>query len=132
MKPVAPNGTRALRPLVILTALLLSAPGAFAGNPPEVTIEIQNLKFSPAVLTLPVGSTVHWRNHDETPHDVTSGTSIIGRAARGLKKTKFPDGHFSSGLFPKDASFSFTFDQKGEYPFYCNIHPFMIGKIIIE
>ena len=79
-----------------------------------------------------VGTRVDWVNRDPLAHDVTSGISILGREARNVEKTKLPDGKFSSGLFGQDTTFPYTFDTEGEYPYYCNIHPFMVGKVIVE
>jgi len=107
-------------------------PGAQPSQSDTVTVEIKNLKFEPAELVVPAGTTVRWVNLDPVDHDVTSGESVIGRATRGMKQTKFPDDKFASGLFGKDKSFSVTFDEKGEYKYYCNIHPFMIARITVE
>lgn len=106
-----------------------------AGETPpagSAVIDIQNVQFERVEIRVPMGTTVRWVNHDPFTHDVTSGISILGREARQVEKTKLPDGKFSSGLFGKDQTFSYTFDTKGEYPYYCNIHPFMVGKIVVE
>jgi len=94
-------------------------------------VRIKNFKYTPNVIEVVLGSTVRWINVDSLDHDVTSGETITGRKSRGLKKTKFPDGMFSSGLFGKDRAFSKTFDEPGVYPYYCNVHPFMTGKVIV-
>lgn len=130
-----------LFPLALVAATLIAAAFAYGGDKSPgtqheqsdtVTIEIENLNFVPADLIVPTGTTVRWVNLDPVDHDVTSGKSLIGRATRGMAKTKFPDDKFASGLFGKDKSFSVTFDQKGEYKYYCNIHPFMIARIVVE
>jgi len=97
-----------------------------------VTIKIENLKFVPDDVVVSKGTTIRWINLDPVDHDVTSGKSLIGRATRGMANTKFPDDKFASGLFGKGKSFSVTFDKKGEYKYYCNIHPFMIARIVVE
>ncbi len=97
-----------------------------------VTVEIKNLLFVPSELVVDAGTTINWVNLDPVDHDVTSGVSLIGRKTRNMKQTKFPDDKFSSGLFGKDKTFSVTFDVKGEYKYYCNIHPFMIAKIVVK
>jgi len=97
-----------------------------------VTIEIANLQFSPAEVTIAPGTTVRWINLDPVEHDVTSGKSINGRASRGLSQTKFPDGIFSSGLFGKQGTFSYTFKAAGEHPYFCSIHPFMTGVVTVK
>ncbi len=86
----------------------------------------------PSEVTVAAGTTINWVNLDPVDHDVTSGVSVIGRKARDMKQTKFPDNKFSSGLFGKDKTFSVTLDEKGEYKYYCNIHPFMIAKIVVK
>ena len=99
---------------------------------PTVTVEIKNIQFVPNEVTVSAGTTIKWINLDPVDHDVTSGLSINGRKSRGLKQTKFPDDKFSSGLFGKGKTFSITLDKKGEYQYYCNIHPFMTAKIIVK
>jgi len=97
-----------------------------------ITIEIKNIQFTPAELSIDEGTTIRWLNLDPVDHDVTSGISITGRKARGMAQTKFPDGLFASGLFGQNESFSYTFKKKGEYAYYCNIHPFMVAKIRVK
>jgi len=97
-----------------------------------VTVEIKNLQFVPNEIVVPAGTTINWVNLDPVDHDVTSGVSVIGRKTRDLKQTKFPDGKFSSGLFGKDKTYSVNLDEKGEYKYYCNIHPFMVAKIVVK
>jgi len=97
-----------------------------------VDVSIKNLKFVPQDLTVTPGTTIRWTNADSVDHDVTSGTAINGRQARGLAQTKFPDNQFASGLFSSSKSFSVTLDKTGEYNYYCNIHPFMTGKITVR
>jgi len=97
-----------------------------------VTVEIKNLQFVPVELVVDAGTTVNWLNHDPLDHDVTSGVSVLGRQTRDMKQTKFPDQKFASGLFGEEQVFSVTFEEKGEYKYYCDIHPFMVAKIIVK
>ena len=97
-----------------------------------VTVEIKKLQFMPAEVTIIAGTTIRWINLDPVDHDVTSGVSVTGRKTRSMKQTKFPDNKFASGLFGQDKSFSVMFDEKGEYNYYCNIHPFMVAKIFVR
>jgi len=80
-------------------------------------VVIDNYKFAPADLTVPVGTTVTWVNHDTEVHTVT--------AADGLKSFK------SSGL-DTDDNFSFTFTKPGSYSYICSVHPYMMAKIIVR
>ena len=78
-------------------------------------VEIENFAFTPATITVKVGTTVTWTNKDTVRHTVTSD--------KGL---------FDSGLFGKGESFSFTFTEAGTYTYHCTPHPNMKGTIIVE
>lgn len=80
--------------------------------------------YEPNHITIKKGTTVTWTNYDSTMHTVTSGTSD-GRL-------KNPDGIFDSGLFKKGETFSYTFNESGEFPYYCNPHPWAQGVVIVE
>lgn len=76
-----------------------------------------------ANIIIKVGTTVTWSNSSATFHNVYQGSG-------GTATNKFP----SSGLIqPNVASsdYSYTFKTIGEYPFYCQIHPAMIGWITV-
>lgn len=79
--------------------------------------------FSPKDISVPVGTTVTWTNNDMLPHTVTSGTSD-GRSGR-------PDGVFDSGNMDPEATFEFTFDEEGAFPYYCTPHPWMKGTVTV-
>ncbi len=69
--------------------------------------------FSPNPVEVKVGETVTWIN-DDGRHTVTS-----------------KDGVFDSGMMGKGQSFSFTFDKAGEYPYFCEPHPSMVGTVVV-
>jgi plastocyanin len=79
------------------------------------TIDIDNFAFTPATLTVTAGTTVTWKNEDDSPHRI------------GDK-----NGTFKSAALDTDDSFSHTFAVPGEYPYICTIHPYMVGKIIVK
>ena len=79
-------------------------------------VKIDNFSFSPAPLTVPVGSTVTWTNQDDVPHNVVSTEG---------KTLKSP-------VLDTDEKFSFTFTKAGDYPYYCAIHPKMTGKVVVQ
>ena len=64
------------------------------------------------------GDTVVWSNADTAPHTVTSGTLETG-----------PDEKFDSGLFDPGKSFTFKFENIGSFPYFCIIHPWMVGEV---
>ena len=78
-------------------------------------VKIDNFVFGPAAITVPVGTTVTWINHDDIPHTVV-GTERV----------------FKSKVLDTDEKFSFTFTKPGEYPYFCSIHPKMTGKVIVQ
>src|ERR687893_2230146 len=71
--------------------------------------------FSPNPVEVKVGETVTWINDDSGRHTVTSKD----------------DGIFDSGVLGKGQSFSYTFDTAGEYPYYCEPHPNMVGTVVV-
>jgi plastocyanin len=93
---------------------------ASAGGPADVTIVLgasssSNPSFySPSNFTAKVGQTVTWVNRDSAAHTVTSTTGL-----------------FSSGDMASGATFSFTFTKVGILQYYCTIHPWMKGTIVV-
>jgi plastocyanin len=107
----------------MLAAVAPSAPGRVApldARPAETmadspAIDIQAFQFSAPTLTVPVGTTVAWTNHDVEPHTVTSKDRAFG----------------SAGLETND-TFAFRFDAPGTYAYFCALHPFMTGQIVVQ
>jgi len=83
------------------------------GSGPQIGIE--NFNFVPAEITVPVGTTVTWTNHDDVPHTSTSSDQVWD------SKTLDPDG-----------SYSFTFDKPGTYSYFCAVHPFMTARVVVQ
>jgi plastocyanin len=109
----------ALGVTALLAAALpeLTAAGAAAvtAAASPATVDIDNFAFTPAALTVTAGTTVTWKNEDDSPHRI------------GDK-----NGTFKSAALDTDDSFSHTFAAPGEYPYICTIHPYMVGKIIVK
>jgi plastocyanin len=80
----------------------------------ETTVTIDNFTFAPAALTVKVGTTVTWKNHDDIPHTIVSA------------------GKFRSKALDTDDSYSFTFTAAGDYTYFCSLHPHMTGTIKVE
>ena len=81
----------------------------------EYEVLIEDFKFNPATLQISVGDTVTWINMDSAPHTATSNEE-----------------GFDSGGLSKDESFSFTFEEVGNYDYICTFHPSMKGEVIVE
>jgi amicyanin len=77
-------------------------------------VAITDFKFTPATLTVPIGSTVTWTNQDEEPHTVAA-----------------KDGSFHSTGMDTHGTYSFTFTTPGSYDYICSIHPFMTGTVVV-
>jgi plastocyanin len=83
--------------------------------------EDSNACYLPANITINAGDTVEWPNIDTAAHTVTSGSPAEG-----------PSGVFDSSLLMADATFAFTFEDAGEYDYFCMVHPWMIGSVSVN
>lgn len=106
-------------------------PSSFADQDPAIVLNKEGSAipgceetddcFVPSTVTINVGGEVVWKNVDTTYHSATSGITRDG-----------PDGVFDSDLFPPGEEFSHIFDTPGEYPYYCIVHPWMRGLVIVQ
>ena len=83
--------------------------------------EERNQCFIPADVTISVGDTVTWSNDDTAAHTVTSGIASEG-----------PDGIFDSSIFMAGTTFEHTFDEAGEFDYFCMVHPWMTGRVQVN
>ena len=97
----------------VIGALL--AFGAVAAQDATNVIMIDNFTFSPKELTVAVGTTIKWVNHDDIPHTVVE------------KQTTF-----RSKLLDTDDAYSYTFTSAGAFDYFCGLHPHMVGQIIAK
>ena len=81
----------------------------------EVQIVIENFAFVPSEITIAAGTKVTWINKDEAPHTATS-----------------TDKKFNSGGLDTDDRFSFVFNDKGEFPYFCALHPHMMATVTVK
>ena len=82
--------------------------------------EETNLCFIPSLVEINAGESITWQNQDAAFHSVTSGTY------------ENPDGLFDSGHLDPYQSFTLTFDNTGEYDYFCTLHPWMNGKVQVK
>jgi plastocyanin len=71
--------------------------------------------YNPNPIEIKVGETVTWINDNSSPHTVTSSN----------------DSTFDSDVLRRGETFSFTFDNEGEYPYFCTLHPSMTGTVVV-
>jgi plastocyanin len=88
--------------------------GAVAAQDANV-VTIDNFTFSPKELTVAVGTTIKFVNHDDIPHTVVE------------KKLSF-----RSKALDTDDAYSYTFASAGSFDYFCSLHPHMVGKIIVK
>jgi amicyanin len=89
---------------------------AAAAAPSTKSVEAMGYKFSPASLTISVGDTVTWTNHDTAPHNIV--------VTDGPEK-------FTSPTLQTGQTFSHTFTKAGTYSYYCSIHPDMKATVTV-
>ncbi len=83
--------------------------------------EETNECFTPASITINVGDTVDWTNSDTAAHTVTGGSPADG-----------PSGEFDSSLVLSGAQYAFTFEEAGDYDYFCMVHPWMVGNVQVN
>jgi plastocyanin len=112
-----PRSSRAVVVAMLLWPVIgaMLAFGTVAAQDATNVITIDNFTFTPKELTVAVGTTVKWVNHDDIPHTVVE------------KKTSF-----RSKALDTDDSYSFTFASAGTFDYFCGLHPHMVGKVIVK
>ncbi len=81
--------------------------------------------YVPQEETVSVGTKVVWTNNDTVGHTVTSGKDATDSSFGKLFDSGFP-------LLKTGATFEHTFDKAGEYAYFCQVHPWMRGEIIVK
>jgi len=87
--------------------------------------------FDPSTISIKVGDTVSWINDDREGHTVTSGQGS-GRFGWMSDNYGQADGFFDSGRFLPGDSWSYVFQEKGAFRYFCTIHPWMEGFVIVD
>lgn len=93
---------------------------AMAEGSAVVGCEVDNACYIPHTVTVNPGDTVLWDNVDEAAHTVNSITDGV------------PDGIFDSGLVLVDESYEFAFQDSGTYEYFCIVHPWMVGTVVVN
>ncbi|GAA3030820.1 hypothetical protein GCM10020000_04530 [Streptomyces olivoverticillatus] len=77
---------------------------------------IANFAYAPSSLTISKGTKVTWTNDDSAPHTVTSSGS----------------GPLHSPTLDRGGSYSYTFDSASTFGYYCTVHPYMHGTVVVK
>ena len=117
--------------LLAIFSLIAIAPPAFADHATAevdmavgsslVGCETTNECYIPHMVTIDVGGEVMWNNIDGMAHTVSAGTP-----AEGLSDD------FDSGLVGPGAMFSHKFTEAGTYDYFCLVHPWMVGSVMVS
>jgi len=118
--------------LFAIASMVAIAPGAFADHHMQTVTnapgsstpgceETADGCFIPSPVTIPMGGTVTWENNDTAAHTATGGSATEG-----------PSGVFDSSLIMAGSSFSHTFEDAGTFDYFCMVHPWMAGAVIVE
>ena len=107
------------RAALLLSGLLLALGIPWTATPAAAATQVvmmQGYAYSPTALTVHVGDTVTWMQHDEAPHDVVTTSAPVA---------------FRSPQLSQGQSWSYTFRQAGTYAYYCSVHPDMRATVTV-
>ncbi len=117
------------RNMWLLTPLVVGGTLAIVGCPMVVEqgvneVFMRNNTFEPMIITIKAGESVTWNNRDIVPHTTTSGNP---------EDADFGS-IFKSPLLSQGETFTYTFDEVGEFIYYCEVHPDIMrdAKVIVE
>jgi plastocyanin len=89
----------------------------------EEASEMGDQAYDPNPVKIKLGDSVTWTNDDSQIHTVTSGT---GSDDPNLGKD------FDSSMLSQNQTFSHKFTTAGEFPYFCQLHPTMVGKVVVS
>src|SRR5215213_6636654 len=93
---------------------------------PQGASELTEDAYTPNPVEVNVGDTVTWINDDLTTHTATSGSSSSGSTGMFGGTDDSPE-----IMGPEGDTQSFTFDEAGEFEYYCTLHPNMVGTVVV-
>lgn len=108
-------------PIVVLIAVAVPTtgglwPDAAPAQASASAVEVSDDAFTPAEITVAPGTTVTWSNTSQNaPHSA-----------------KAQDGSFDTGYIMPGEQGQFTFDTPGEFPYYCEPHPYKTGVVRVQ
>ncbi len=100
------------------SSLASSLPITEEGRVVSIVGNSDSNSYNPNPIEIKVGNTVTWINDDSSPHTVTSSSSSN-------------ESNFDSDVLRRGEAFSFTFDKEGQYPYFCTLHPSMVGTVVV-
>jgi plastocyanin len=93
-----------------------TAPSDDADSDPSADVSVQDNRFVPPEASASVGEAVTWSWDGANPHNVT-----------------FDDAEVGSSATQTSGTFSRTFDDAGEYTYFCTVHgrAIMSGRVVV-
>jgi len=88
-----------------------------AATPAPAMVHIANFTFSPAVIEVPVGTSMTWVNEDNAPHTVTGSDR---------------DSPLKSSALDTDDHYAVVMSKPGTYHYFCSLHPHMTGTVVVK
>ena len=76
--------------------------------------------YIPSRIEISAGESVTWLNEDVAFHSVTGGTY------------ENPNGMFDSGHIDPNDTFTIVFDESGTFDYFCTLHPWMSGQVLVK
>jgi len=113
--------------LMSVVSMIAIAPSAFAEDvtvtnaPGSAQPGCEPNCFVPNTVTIEVGDTVTWENTDTAAHTASGGNPTDGLT-----------GPWDSSLIMAGGSYSYTADTAGTFDYFCMVHPWMEGTLIVE
>lgn len=107
-----------------LAALALTLLVSLAGAETKHLVKIDGVAFEPPILQVTAGDSVTWMNNYKQPHMISTFKKVKGANVQ--------DGMVESPMLKTGESFSYRFEKPGTYEYFCPIHVFMLGKVIVK
>jgi plastocyanin len=101
--------------LSLLAALIAQAAPSSPPSTPVVVVHMRNFAFVPSTVRIKPGDTVEWINDDGDAHTVDSTTKL-----------------FESGGLDTHDHWARVFKDAGSFTYFCDLHPYMKGTVIVK
>ena len=116
--------------LLAITSMAVTVPSAFADHSKVTIVAVEGSGdpsstewYSPAKAVVDVGGEIIFSNPDMMPHSFSYGEDLTADDVGTV---------FDSGLLMQGDSRTITIDTVGDYPYFCMVHPWMIGLITVQ
>lgn len=100
---------------LLLAALLAQASPSTPIPKPAIVVHMKNFAFVPATIHVKVGDAVEWVNDDADAHTVDSVAKL-----------------FDSGGLDTHEQYTHVFPKAGSFAYFCALHPYMKGTVIVQ